>query len=76
MNVVPKHSTASPGNMQKQHPLQVQIVSNYEKPRSRLGLVVVIVLGFILLALIGILIGVIFFRDSIERVLSGLLGNG
>ena len=42
-----------------------QKVSNYEQPQGKFGLGIVIVLAFILIALLGVLVGVIFFKENL-----------
>ena len=48
-------------------PKKPKNVSNYEQPHGKFGLWIVIVLTFILIVLIGVLVGVVFFKENLAE---------
>jgi hypothetical protein len=46
-------------------PKKIQRVSNYEQSSGRFGFWIVVFLSFILIVLVGVLVGLVFFRENL-----------
>ena len=70
VNINPKETKPVKRIPRIEPPKTIQKVSNYEQNQKRFDVVIMIVLVFILITLVGALIGVISFKESIAGVIN------